>query len=104
MVATIGQITLPDTSLKVSIGAGAFKTTAMQPCDSASSAISRDLTPLVVPPPTPANTGACATLVIAENIEGCGVKGYTANIASALLFIIIAMSVVNINDFNLFRL
>ncbi len=55
-----------------------------------------------MPPPTPQNTGTPAVSSIAWVMTGCGVKGYTAITASALVFLIIATSVVNTMDFILF--
>ena len=48
--------------------------------------------------PIPQNTGTSATETIACVIIGCGTKGYTAIMASALLLRIVATSVVNMNE------
>ena len=57
-----------------------------------------DRMPLVRPPPTPQNTGTSDTPIMACVIAGWGVKGYTAIIASALIFLIMATSVLNTSD------
>ena len=43
--------------------------------------------------------GLSAAKINALEITGCGVNGYTAIIALALVFLIIATSVLNKNDF-----
>ena len=55
-------------------------------------------TPLVSPPPTPQNTGTSEMPIIACVMLGCGVKGYTAITASALMFLMMATSVENTSD------
>ena len=74
----------------------------MAPLNSASKAKLTTLLPWVIPPPTPQKTGTSAAITNADVINGWGVNGYTAIIASALVFLIIATSVVNSNDFILF--
>ena len=53
---------------------------------------------MVMPPPTPTNTGTSDTLMMAWEITGWGVKGYTAMMASALMFLMMATSVEKARD------
>ena len=73
---------------------GELRTTPMAPWHSTSWARVTVLTPRVVPPPTPQNTGMLEALMIASLMDCCGVNGYTAKTASALQFLITARSVV----------
>lgn len=54
---------------------GAFTTTPAAPSNSACKPIFTDLSPDVVPPPIPTNTGTDATSIMADIIFSCGVKG-----------------------------
>ena len=84
-----------------SLGIGLFTTTPIAPLNSASKAKLVTLFPVVIPPPTPQNTGTSAAIINASVITGCGVNGYTAITASAFVFLITATSVLKTNDFNL---
>jgi len=55
---------------------------------------------VVIPPPTPQKIGLSAARINEWEIKGCGVKGYTAMMALALVFLIMATSVLNKKDFN----
>ena len=85
-----------------SFDVGEFTTTPIAPLNSASNAKFTTLFPWVIPPPTPQKTGTSAAITNADVINGWGVNGYTAIIASAFVFLIIATSVVNNSDFILF--
>ena len=102
IVTTTGMSIESFTYLIVSSGAGELRIAPIAPWNSACKAIFADLVPCVNPPPTPHRTGISETDSIAWVIVGCGVKGYTAITASALVFFIMATSVVKINDFSLF--
>ena len=73
-------------------------TTAIAPNASASFASITTRGPVVVPPPTPANTGILEAVMMELVITCCGVKGYTANTASALQLRMMAISVENTRD------
>ena len=75
-----------------------MSTTPVAPCISANMARFIALCPCVSPPPTPENTGISAAVSSAWVITGCGVKGYTAMIASALTFLMMLRSVENTSD------
>ena len=102
IVTTTGMSIESFTYLIVSSGAGELRIAPIAPWNSACRAIFADLFPCVNPPPTPHKTGISETDSIAWVIAGWGVNGYTAITASALVFFIIATSVVKINDFSLF--
>ena len=94
MVTTTGISTDSLTCLIVSSGAGELSIAPIAPWNSACKAIFADLVPCVNPPPTPHKTGLSETDSMAWVIEGWGVNGYTAITASALVFLIMATSVV----------
>lgn len=83
-----------------SLGVGLLSTTPKAPWNSAWMANSTDLSPVVIPPPTPQKIGLSAANIKALEIVGCGVKGYTAIMALALVLRIMATSVLKRKDFN----
>ena len=93
-VAMTGMSTIDMVVSMVSAGAGALMTTPAAPCISATMASSATRGPVVVPPPTPTNSGICATVSSACVITGSPVKGYTARMAFAFVLRIITASVV----------
>ena len=92
-VITTGISTAMDTARILILDTGAFNTTPSAPWDSTSFASPTVRSPCVVPPPTPQNTGMYEYLMMASEMAGCGVKGYTANTASASQLRIMAGSV-----------
>lgn len=89
-----GMSTALATAKRLRSDIGAFNTTPIAPWHSTSLARDTVLRPLVVPPPTPQNTGIYDAFMMASEIACWGVKGYTANTASASQFLIMAKSVV----------
>ncbi len=88
------------TSYTVEGGAGALSTTPAAPCISAIMASWMTRGPVVVPPPTPTNSGAWAAVSRAWVMTGSPVNGYTARMASALVLRMMAASVVNANEWS----
>ena len=93
-VMTVGMSMDSATILRFRLDTGAFSTAPMAPWLSTSLARVTVRSPLVVPPPMPQNTGMEECLIRASLMDCWGVKGYTANTASASQFLIMARSVV----------
>ena len=75
MVVITGMSTTAFILVMVSLVMGALTTTPEAPWCSEYSARRTDRSPLVMPPPTPTNTGTSDTLMMAWVMEGWGVKG-----------------------------
>lgn len=99
-VAMTGVFVMRATSYTVEGGAGALSTTPAAPCISAIMASWMTRGPVVVPPPTPTNSGARAAVSRAQVMTGSPVNGYTARMASALVLRMMAASVVNANEWS----